>query len=296
MRRAPPDTLVLAGQADPGTVGRPMELLLDAVDTAVHAATPPGTDGDDGDDRDDGDHRAEAALLAQVCDPDRPADGRTRAGVELVRRLGAGRSTLVVFEDLHWADSESVAAFERLAEPDQLLPSLAAAGCDLSPYGCRAAPSSEALPRLDRRHSVTHVHLDRLTPADVSNFLAAVYAEEPSFRTVDTLHRRTGGNPFFLEELAAATGDMPGRDDDAPLPWTVSELVRSELDDLDPAVRAMVSAASVLGRRVPFDLLAAVTGMSETELIDRLRAAIERGLLVEDDPDVRLRHELARRR
>jgi len=300
VRRTPDDTLVLAGQADPGTVGRPMELLLDAVDTAIGAATASGSadGGPGGGPGGSSDGGSEAALLAQVRDADRPADERTRAGVELVRLLGAGRTTLVVFEDLHWADSESVAAFERLAEPDHARP--AAGGLLLvgtyRPDGLsRRHPAAEALPRLERRHSVTHIHLDRLTPAEVSNFLAAVYAEEPSFRTVDVLHQRTGGNPFFLEELAAATGEMPGRDDAAPLPWTVSELVRSELDDLDPTVRAMVSAASVLGRRVPFDLLAAVTGMSEAELIDRLRTAIERGLLVEGDPDVfGFRHELAR--
>src|SRR5690606_9509687 len=108
-------------------------------------------------------------------------------------------------------------------------------------------------------------------------------------------HQRTGGNPFFLEELAAATGEMPCRDDTAPLPWTVSELVRSELDDLDPPTRAMLRAAAVLGRPVPCDLLGAVTGMSEADLITGLRTAIERGLLVEDDPDVfGFRHELAR--
>lgn len=42
VRRAPAGTLVLAGQADPGTVGRPMGLFLDAVDTAVVVAESDG--------------------------------------------------------------------------------------------------------------------------------------------------------------------------------------------------------------------------------------------------------------
>ncbi len=307
VRRVPAGTLVLAGQADPGTVGRPMELFLDAVDAAVAARA---ADEDDG----AGGTSARAgvdALVAAVRDADRPAEERVRAGVDVVRRLGAGTATLLVFEDLHWADSESVAVFERLAEPDpepDRDPDTAhdagagrrAAGLVLvgtyRPDGLsRRHPAAEAMPRLDRRHSVTHVHLDRLSPAEVSTFLAAVYDEEPSFRTVDTLHNRTGGNPFFLEELVAASADMPGRDLDAPLPWTVSELVRAELDDLDPDVREMISAAAVLGRRVSFDVLAAVTGASEADLIARLRVAVDRGLLVEGDPDVfGFHHELAR--
>ena len=317
VRRAPAGTLVLAGQADPGTMGRPMELLLDAVAAELDAGTgdrpgadpaaapggvgrdslaepgvggvdPPGVDG----------------LVAIVRDADRPADERVRAGVDLVRCLGGGTTTLVVFEDLHWADSESIAVFERLAEPEvgrgtagdgATRGALLLVGTYRPDGLSRRHPAAEALPRLERRHTVTHVRLDRLSPAEVSDFLAAVYDEEPSFRTVDVLHNRTGGNPYFLEELAAATGEMPCRDEEAPLPWTVSELVRSELDDLDPAVREMVNTAAVLGRRVSFDVLAAVTGASEDDLIARLRVAIDGGVLLEGEPDVfGFRHELAR--
>jgi DNA-binding NarL/FixJ family response regulator len=287
VRRVPPGTLVLAGQADPGTLGRPMELFLDAVDAGARG------DGASG----DGDGAAD--LFAVVRDADRPADERVRAGVDLVRRLGRERTVLVVFEDLHWADAESVGVFERLAEP-------APAGED-APAGLllvgtyrpdgltRRHAAAEALPRLERRHSVTNVHLERLNPAEVSGFLAAIYDVEPSFRVVDAIHTRTGGNPFFLEELVASSGDMPGAHPEAPLPWSVAELVRSALDDLDPDVRDMVNAAAVLGRRFSFDLLAAVTGAGEGELIARLRAAVDAGLLVEVDPDVfGFHHELAR--
>ncbi|MGH9113281.1 MAG: ATP-binding protein [Acidimicrobiales bacterium] len=274
VKHAPAETLVLAGQADPGTMGRPLELLLDALDGHTAESDP--------------------ELLEAVHDAARPAEERVRAGVDLVRRLMVDATGLVVFEDLHWADSESVMAFERLAEP---------AGGRLLLVGTyrpdglsRRHPASDALPRLDRRHSVTHITLDRLGPADVSSFLTAVYDEDPSYRVVDALHGRTGGNPFFLEELVAASASAPVHDlDSMPLPWTVAELVGSQVDALDPAVGDMLTAASVLGRRVSFDVLAAVTGASENDLISRLRAAVESGLLVEADPDVfSFHHELAR--
>jgi DNA-binding CsgD family transcriptional regulator len=314
VRRAPAGTLVLAGQADPGTEGHPLELFLDAVDGAVPGspARRAGRDrparsageagagvdgmGDDGTD-DDG----PAGLAATVRDAGRPADERVRAAVELVRRLGEGAVTLVVFEDLHWADAESITVFERLAEPRPARdaapgPSGLVLVGTYRPDGLsRRHPAAETLPRLERRHTVTHIHLDRLSPAEVSTFLTAVCEEEPTFRTVDALHTRTGGNPFFLEELVAASGQMPGLDSEAPLPWTVAELVRSELDGLDPEVRGMVTAAAVLGRRVTFDVLAAVTGTPEAELIAQLRVAVDRGVLVEGEPDVfSFRHELAR--
>lgn len=270
----PDGTVVLAGQADPGTVGRPMELFLDSlrhVDVAAHAD-----------------------LAEVVRDPGRPADDRVRAAVDLVRVVVAEHLGLVVFEDLHWADSESLAVFERLAEPEG--GRLVVVGTYRPEGLSRRHPTSELLPRLERRHAVTHLHLGRLTAAEVSLFLAAVFDEDPSFRAVDAIHQRTGGNPLFLEELVGRAGDLSADSlASAPLPWTVAEIVRAQLDGLDPEVRTTVAAASVLGRRVAFDVLAAATATDEATLIERLRAAVDSGLLVEVDQDVfGFHHDLAR--
>jgi DNA-binding CsgD family transcriptional regulator len=276
--RVPAGTLVLAGQADPGAESRPMELLLDAVRTVAQA----GPEGELVD------------LTQAVEDICCAADERVRAGVELVRRLAGGRPGVVVFEDLHWADAESLDVFERLAEPGE--GPLLVVGSYRPDGLSRRHPAADLLPRLDRRHTVTHVQLRRLSPADVSAFLTEVYGRLPSYRVVDALHTRTGGNPFFLEELVASAGAAPLEDlGEMPLPWTVAELVRAQVDDLDPEVRRVVNSAAVLGRRVAFDVLASVTGTSEDELIALLSVAVDRGLLVEVEPDVfGFHHELAR--
>lgn len=271
---APPATLVLAGQADPGTVGRPMELFLDALGRTDLSADP--------------------EKAAVVADASRSAEERVRAGVDLVRSLASERPTLVVFEDLHWADSESLAALELLAEPEG--GPLVLVGTYRPDGLSRRHPAADLLPRLERRHSVTHLQLTRFSPSEVSTFLTAVFDQDPSFRAVDALHTRTGGNPFFLEELVASAGELGGEGiEDAPMPWTVADVVHKQVEGLDPEVRAVVAAAAVLGRRVSFDLLAAVTGASESDLIDRLRMAVDSGLLVETDADVfSFHHDLAR--
>ena len=270
----PAGTVIMAGQADPGGESRPMELFLDALGKVT---------GDD-----------HGGLVEAIGDAGRTAEERTRSGVELVRQLTAGATGLVVFEDLHWADLESVTIFEQLAEPGG--GRLLVVGTYRPDGLSRRHPAAELLPRLERRHSVTNVQLARLSPADVGAFLTAVFGDVPSYRVVEALHARTGGNPFFLEELVASAGTGAAADlETMPLPWTVAELVRTQVEDLDPDVRNIVTTAAVLGRRVSFDVLANVTGTSEDELIDLLRGAVNSGLLVETEPDVfSFHHDIAR--
>ena len=201
---------------------------------------------------------------------------------------------MVIFDDLHWADSQSVALFDRLSElgsgPTLLV------GTYRPEALSRRNPLADLLPRLERRRAVTHLHLDRLTTSEVAAFLAAVYGRAPSFRVIETLHARTGGNPFFLEELlSAASGADPEQLVAQPLPWNLGEIVRAQLEELEPAERRILEAAAVLGRRVTFDVLAAVTGTQEDELIQLLRALVAAGMLVETESDeFSFRHALAR--
>jgi DNA-binding CsgD family transcriptional regulator len=157
---------------------------------------------------------------------------------------------------------------------------------------------AELLTRLERRHAVTHLRLDRLGLADTSALLEAVSGRPPSYRAALSLHNRTGGNPFFLEELLRAGGEN-GLDlerlCDQPLPWNLAEALRRQLDDLDPGHLRVVEAAAVLGRKIPFDLLAVVTQLHEGDLIAVLRELVRRGLLIETGEDeFSFRHALTR--
>jgi DNA-binding CsgD family transcriptional regulator len=160
----------------------------------------------------------------------------------------------------------------------------------------RRHPLADALPRLERRPSVAHLRLTRFDAVGVQDFLTAIYGGNVPFRVAETMHARTGGNPFFLEQLLVAAGGVPVDElGSLPLPWNLAEVVRSQIDDLESAERHVIETAAVLGRRVSFDVLAAVTGLGEAELIAVLRGLIGTGLLVEADPDVfGFRHDLTR--
>ncbi len=260
---APIGTVVLAGQAEPGSLGRPLELVRSLL----------------------GPHPFDARA-------DLPES--TRASVTaIVERIG-DRPGLVVFDDLHWADAESVEVFERLAAtgPATMLLVGTYRPEDLS----RRLPGGEMLGRLERRHTVHPVHLDRLSRDEVASFLAAVAGRPAPSAAVEVLSSRTGGNPFFLEEIMASAGDIPlERLVDEPLPWTLAELVAHQLDGLNADERRVVEALAVIGRRVPFDVLAIVTELGERTLIAHLRSLVAAGVLLEERPDeLSFRHALVR--
>lgn len=270
----PPGTRTLIGQADPGTLSRPFELLLDALDDVEGIES--------------------SGYLDIVSDVARPMVERLRAGLDLVRSLTTRHPSLIVFEDLHWADSESAALFERLADLPATTRLLI--GTYRPDEVTRRRPVADLLTRLERRHTVTHVQLTRFALADTSAFLAAVTGKRPPFRAAVTLHNRTGGNPFFLEELLRAS-DHSDLEQlcEQPLPWSLAEALRRQLVEIDPERQRVVEAAAVLGRKIPFDLLAAVTGSAEKTLIATLRDLVGRGLMVEiGDDEFGFRHALTR--
>jgi predicted ATPase len=221
-----PDARVLAGQADPGSLGRPFALVLDML----------GRDTEHGE------------QLAILNDQSTPMEERSNAAAEIFEDISRAGPTIVVFDDLHWADAQSATLFERLAEPGSGPRLLIGT---YRPDGMtRRQPAAQMLPRLERRRLVTHVHLERLGLSETTAFLAAVYGRAPSYRVTETLHARTGGNPYFLEELlAASSGADPDELDSQPLPWSLGELVRGQLDELAPNERRIVEAAAVLGAR-----------------------------------------------
>jgi DNA-binding CsgD family transcriptional regulator len=212
--------------------------------------------------------------------------------VDLVRYLATPGPAVVVFEDLHWADPESLSLFGRLASapglPILLVGSYRTEALD---HGL-----TDLLSELDRRRSVEHVVLDRLGRGEVSELLGAVYRRPVPATVAHALHRRTAGNPFFVEELlVAAGGARPEELPSLPLPANLTEALLRHLDGLDAEQRRVVDAAAVLGQRISFDLLAAVTGSGEAELIAVLRALVGRGLVVEEDADIfSFRHALTR--
>ena len=145
----------MIGTSSPASLGRPFDLLLSAVEPVVRwwSAIPASLGG------------VTAALtqLLRPVAPGLPHDERAPAlvpadligaGIALLRDLAP---ELLVIEDLHWADIESLQVIERtLASPEH--PPLL--GTYRSEELDRDHPASELIRMIERRHRVVHIHLE----------------------------------------------------------------------------------------------------------------------------------------
>lgn len=288
-RRAGRRTLI--GYSSPGSLGRPFDLLLSAVEPAIRswADVPPALTG----------VRAALTELLRGVAPGLD-DDRSLAEVSPVDLVGAGIALIryldpdvLVLEDLHWADIESLQVVERLLaaiEHPIVLATYRSEDLD------GRAPAAELLEAMGARRASRHLHLEPFGTPEIERLLTEQIGHAPPSGLVERLRLRTGGNAFFLEEVLAST-DAWEQLHDPPdqFPETLTETLRLRLNGLSPAERNTLATAAVLGSPFEFDLLATALDVDESDLIDRLRTLIDRRLVVEPEVDVfRFRHELVR--
>jgi predicted ATPase len=175
---------------------------------------------------------------------------------------------LLVFEDLHWIDSETQALLDRLVE---------------------ALPTARLLLLVNYRPeyqhswgsktSYTQLRLDPLPPASADEILQALLGDDPSLALLKhLLIMRTEGNPFFLEESVRTlveTGVLVGASGAYRLaqtlptiqvPATVQAVLAARIDRLPPEDKRLLQTAAVIGTEVPWPLLQAIAELPEDAL------------------------------
>lgn len=207
-----------------------------------------------------------------------------------VRTAASERPTIVVLDDLHWADRSTLRVLRLLVETtDQA--ALMVVGTWRShpePAGELAA-TAEALARM---HAL-RLHLEGLPVADAASVFEGVTARGLDADEAAALRARTDGNPFFLVELARLAGERGAPGDD--LPTAVSDVLNRRLQRLPEPTVAALRTAAVIGRQFDTPTLATVTGIDEDDLIDVVEPAQAAGLVREDGIDrYRFAHALVR--
>jgi DNA-binding CsgD family transcriptional regulator/tetratricopeptide (TPR) repeat protein len=193
----------------------------------------------------------------------------------LLSRLAERAPVLLVVEDLHWADPATREAIAFLIRTLRKVPVLLA-GTFRKDELHRRHPLLPWLAELERGGRVERIELARLDRADINALLSAILGDQPESDLVDDVFARSDGNPFFAEELLAASRQEAGE----RLPPTLREVLLARLATVPETAQPVLRVAAVAGRRVEHGLLARVAGLPEGELVEALRAAAGGHLLV----------------
>ncbi len=191
----------------------------------------------------------------------------------LLARLGGDAPVVLVVEDLHWADRstlEFLSYLIRALHEERLL----LVGTWRSDELPRGHPVRRWLAEQHRSSRVEHLELQRLSRGELAEQLAGILGT-PAPGLVEAVFARSGGNPFFAEELLAAANGTA-----AALPARLREVLLLRVGDCTPACQAVLRVAAAAGRRVQEHLLAAVEPLGEAELLAGLREAVDQQLLV----------------
>ena len=195
----------------------------------------------------------------------------------LLERLGEERPAVLVVEDLHWADRSTrdlLAFLVRNLRHGRLLLLLTYRSDELH----RRHPLRPFLAELDRGRRVERLELARFGRAEVAAQLAGIQGAPVPAELAERIHARSGGNAFFVEELAAAATD-------GELPPSLRDTLLARIELLAEPAQRVLGVAAASGTRVDHDLLAEVAGLPEPKLLSALRETVSAQVLLVDADD-----------
>lgn len=207
--------------------------------------------------------------------------------LELVTRMAEDRTVLIGFEDLHWADPMTWNLLEFLAR-NLIDEHVVLVGTYRADEVWSDAVLGRRLAELARLPGVHRIQLTGLDRAAVEEAVTGLLGLPAPAALVDDVLARGQGNPFFTAELVAA--HVAGE----AVPAALSELLSTEVAELDEQTRTLLGALAAIGREVDHDLVRVAAGLDDDALEKALRTARD-ARIVQVDPDTgayRFRHAL----
>ncbi len=208
----------------------------------------------------------------------------------LLSAAASERPVLVVLDDLHWADRDSLRLLRYVARSvgEACLLIVGAYREDELEAG---HPLPEALADLGREADCERIVLGGLTEAEVACCLARGAGWEVPAALVRLIHAQTEGNPFYVRELFrhvleegklsswAADSAPDAADEELGVPPGVRHVVARRVARLSPEARELLQTAAAFPRGFELRVLRALAEGPAEELLDRLDEALRAGLI-----------------
>ena len=232
----------------------------------------------------------QSALLALLgFEADISSDQLFAAWRTFFERMAAVSPVVLLFEDLHHADSGTLDFIDHLMEWSRTVP--------ITVITLARPELLEKRPDWGAgKRTFASIHLEPLPPDEMRRLLAGLVPGLPP-RIADAIIERADGIPLYAVEtvrMLLANGQLVLEDgayrpiaalDEIAVPQTLTSLIAARLDGLDAADRALIEDAAVLGQSFTVAGLAAISGIEAAALEPRLRTFVRRELLMlEADP------------
>ena len=228
------------------------------------------------------------------------------AWTRFVERIAERNPTVLLFEDLHWADEAMLAFLEHLADRAEDVPLLI--------VGTARPELFELRPNYGAGlHNVNRINLLPLTEAETARLVSSLLETTvlPAELQVPILERAEG-NPLYAEEFVRLLRDRdlivqrgrswelhPGAS--VPLPESITALLAARLDTLTPETKSILSDAAVIGKVFWAGAIAHMGGRDVAAVIEALRELSRKELVranrrssIEDEAEYSFWHILAR--
>lgn len=228
-----------------------------------------------------------------TTDEDHTRSRRFDSMCRFLAECAARTPLLLIVEDLQWATEPSLrlllfVAGQLTAARVLLLLTCRDVGANRSPQLARVLAGLARLPGHER------MALSGLSRTEVARVMTAMAGVAPPDNLLNSVYRRTDGNPFFVAELVRSLDDADmwhayaaGRPPEHPIPATLRDVIQERLDRLSRTCRHVLTTAAALGPEFDVALLAQVTSGRRHEAAERLlvtlaeaeRAAIIAGVV-----------------
>ncbi len=207
-------------------------------------------------------------LIGLEGNAEEPEDKRAEsfyAWRRFFEELADERPTVLVFEDLHWADDDLLDFIDHLVDWSADVPLLCV---------CTARP--ELLERRPAwgggKPNASTISLSPLSDDETARLIGALLERAllPAEQQAALL-AHAGGNPLYAEQFARMLGER-GNGDELPLPETVQGIIAARLDGLEPEEKALLQDAAVIGKVFWTGAVATMDGRDRADVEQRLHA------------------------
>ena len=193
-----------------------------------------------------------------------------------IARVAEDAPVLFVLDDVHWADKPTLLLMHQLASRTaRLLVVFTYRDTEVT----RRHPLTDIIAALHRDHVLERIALAAISADDVPAFAAHLEALDVDDAFWSRVHRQTGGNPFFIEEVLRHAADLGTGD--VAVPEGVEEMVVHRVARLSDAANRVLTVGALCGLEFDTTAVELGTDLDDDAVLDALDEAAAAGVITE---------------